>query len=177
MASRLKALFRDVEPVEITAMKLLEGKSPHEIAQLLPRFTTLQEQGEHPAFGILTDVATGRVYAIRSGYLPHEVTEIKGVRYKTGTMTRATARAPGDVWDRLGAHVEGQAAAFMHKESLGEAVLVMNAATPCKGRNQDGCLFSLPFMLHAGARLTVYNKYGKPFLFVGVSVPTPEEPS
>lgn len=164
-AARLKALFQSVEPLEITGIDLT-GKTPQEIARMLPRFTTLQLRKENPACGILVDVSTGRAFALRSGFTPESEGVFNGIRFKKGTMTQETANEAGTVWRRLGAHVEGQAAAFMRKREMREAVLYINASTPCQldGR---GCLFKLPDLLSEGAGLTVYNKNGRPFPFMG----------
>src|SRR5437773_2527690 len=92
-AARLKDLFKDVEPVEITGNIDLQGKSPQEIARMLPRFTTIQEEGGNPAFGILVDPKTGRAWALRSGFSPDIEETIKGLRFRTGTMTQEAALA------------------------------------------------------------------------------------
>ena len=168
-AVRLKALFQVVEPLEIIGLDLT-GKTPQEIARLLPRFTTLEEEGGNPACGILVDVKSGKAFALRSGYSPDRQEMLNGIAFKRGTMTRSVAVSAGGIWQILGSHVEGQAAAFMRKAGITEAVLYINASTPCKGQNGIGCLYLLPLMLPPAAGLTVYNKHGKPFPFAGNSL-------
>lgn len=82
-------------------------------------------------------------------------------------MTREVAASAGEFWKALGSHVEAQAAAFMWKEETTEAVLYINASTPCLGRNGIGCLFLLPVLIPPAAKLTVFNKNGKAFPFEG----------
>jgi hypothetical protein len=172
-AAQLKAIFKGVEPIEITGTVDLRGKSPQEIPRLLPRFTAIQQAGGNPAFGILVDPKTGRVWSLRSGFSPDVVETVNGILFKSGTMTREVAQAAGGAWmqplNPLGAHVEGQAAAFMRKMDIADAILYINAGTPCYGRNRNGCLFKLPELLAEGSSLTVFNKNGRPFPFTGVS--------
>lgn len=167
-AARLKALFQSVEPIEITGLDLT-GKTPQEIARLLPRFTTLEEEGGNPACGILVDVQTRRAFAFRSGYSPDKDETLTGITFKRGTMTKDLAATAGPIWKALGSHVEGQAAAFMWKTGILEAILYINASTPCRGQNNVGCLYLLPVMLPPGASLSVYNKNGRLFPFSGSS--------
>jgi hypothetical protein len=163
-AARLRRLFASVEPVEVTAMVDLQDKTPREIARLLPRFTTMQQSG-NAAFAFLVDNGTGRIFALRSGLAPYLHETLNGIPFKTGTMTRATAEAAGGVWGRpgnpLGAHVEGQAAAFMRARGIMDATLYINATNPCYGTR--GCYASLPTMLAEGSTLTVFNKNGRQF--------------
>jgi hypothetical protein len=171
-ATRLRELFRGVEPVEVTGMINLAGQSPQEIGRMLPRFTTSQQEGENPAFGLLVDNGTGRVFALRSGLSPHVQEMVNGIPFRMGTMTRATAEAAGGVWGQernpLGAHLEGQAAAFMRAQGIAAVTLYINATTPCLG--PGGCLESLPLMLAEGSTLTVFNKRGRPFpTFTGIA--------
>lgn len=163
--ARLKAVFESVEPVEVVGLSLA-GKTPEEIVRLLPRFTTLEEEEGNPACGLLVDTRSGRVYALRSGFSPHKSETLNGIQFKKGTLTKAVAASAGIVWKTLGAHVEGQAAAFMRRMEIREAVLYLNASNPCKLAG-EGCLFKLPELLSAGARLTVYNKRGRAFVFEG----------
>jgi len=169
--ARLKELFQDVDPIEITGSLDLCNKSPLEIAALLPSFTTIQEAGGNPAFGLLFDPKTRRVWSLRSGFSPHFEESVKGIRFKSGIMTREVAQSAGAPWwdDRvpLGAHIEGQAAAFMRKANMTDAVLYINSAAPCKWDGR-GCMFNLPELLAAGATFVVFNKNGKTFSFTGL---------
>jgi hypothetical protein len=169
-AARLKALFQNVEPVEITGIDL-RGKSPPEIARMLPRFTTLQQEGGNPAFGFLVDNLTGGVFALRSGFTPHVTEVVNGIRFRTGTMTQAMAEAAGGAWSQpgnpLGAHIEGQAAVFMRAQGIIDATLFINGSTPCKVGG-TGCLFRLPELLGESATLTLFNKNGRRFHFTGL---------
>jgi hypothetical protein len=171
-ATRLKGLFKDVEPIEITGAIDLSGKTPQEIARLLPRFTTLQQVGVNPAFGILVDPKSGRAWALRSGFAPETVETLNGLPFKSGTMTRDVAQAAGGAWgDRqvpLGAHLEGQGAAFMRKMDISEAALFINGSTPCRNNGQ-GCFFRLPELLAEGSTMTVFNKNGRAFPFTGTA--------
>lgn len=169
-AARLKRLFQNVEPVEIIGSIDLHGKSPQEIARVLPRFTAIQEEGGNPAFGILSDPKTGRAWSLRSGFSPESVERIKGIPFKSGTMTPEVAEAAGGVWSQsglpLGAHIEGQGAAFMRRMDITDAVMYINGGTPCQ-RGGRGCLFKLPELLAEGSTLSVFNKNGRQFLFTG----------
>lgn len=171
-AARLKALFEDVSLLEITGVDL-RGKTPQEIVRLLPEM-----RGDNPVRAILIDVGTGRAYGVRSGWLADPVEEHNGLLFRNGNIGPEVARPAGRVWESLGHHVEAQAAAFMRKVGIAEAVLCINAANPCYQKG-DGCFFRLHEMLAEGAKLTVYNKYGEtfsrkhrwPFSFAG----TPDE--
>ncbi len=171
-AARLKGLFGDIDPIEITGSVDLRGKSPQDIARMLPRFTTIRQEGGNPAFGILVDPLTGRAWSLRSGFSPDVVETIDGIPFRTGTMTREVAQAAGGAWAQqrvpLGAHVEGQAAAFMRRAGIAGAVLHINGSTPCKNGG-IGCSFLLPELLAEGSTLTVFNKNGRAFSpFVGL---------
>jgi hypothetical protein len=163
--AKLARLFADVEPVEVTGRVNLEGRTPQEIGQMLPRFTTIQQEGSNPAFGLLVDNRTGRVFALRSGLSPQVQETVNGIPYKTGTMTRATAEAAGGIWGDprrpLGAHIEGQAAAFMRAKGITDATLYINGTTPCLGPR--GCFNNLPTLLAERSTLTVFNKRGRQF--------------
>jgi hypothetical protein len=169
-AARLKILFQDMNPVEVTGIDL-RGQSRQAIGRLLPRFTTIQQEGGNPAFGLLIDNQSGRVFALRSGFSPHLCETVNGITFRTGTMTQATAEAAGGAWSQpgnpLGAHVEGQAAAFMRARTIFDATLYINGSTPCNVGG-TGCLFRLPELLAEGATLTVYNKNGRRFTFTGI---------
>jgi hypothetical protein len=136
-SDRLKRVFRDVDPIEITGIVDLQGKNPQEIARILPKFTTIQEKGGNPSFAILTDPKTGRAWSLRSGFSPEIVETFNGMKFKTGIMTKDVAQTAGGSWAQrdnpLGAHVEGQAAAFMRKMEISEGVLYINSSTHCKG--------------------------------------------
>ena len=164
-AARLRGLFEDVEPVEVTGRINLEGRSPQDIARMLPRFTTIQQEGGNPAFGLLVENQTGRVFALRSGLSPQIEETVNGIPFRTGTMTRAIAEAAGGVWAQarnpLGAHIEGQTAAFMRAQGITDSTLYINGTTPCHGAK--GCFANLPTMLAEGSRLTVFNKRGRQF--------------
>jgi hypothetical protein len=168
-SDRLTELFKEVDPIEITDIDF-RGKTPQEIVYFLPKFTEMQAGSANPAFGILMDPATGRAWGLRSGLSPLTVETIKGIRYRCGTMTNEVVTAAGGAWFGaevpLGAHVEGQAAAFMRKMSITKAVLYINAGTPCK-QDGVGCFYQLPEMLAEGATLLVYNKRGRPFSYTG----------
>jgi nucleic acid/nucleotide deaminase of polymorphic system toxin len=162
-AGRLRKLFADIQPIEVTERINLKSMKPQEIAQLLPRFTAFQQGGENPAFGLLVDTHSERIFTLRSGFSPHIEETINGLPFRTGTMTRATAEAAAGVWgdaiQPLGAHIEGQAAAFMRAQRITDAVLYINATTPC--RISRGCWESLPIMLAEGSTLTIFNKRGR----------------
>ena len=168
-SARLKALFANVEPVEVMGIEP-QGKTPQQIASLLPRFTTLQQQGSNPAFGLLFDPQSKRIWALRSGLSPQIEETLNGIRFKSGTMTQAVAKSAGGVWGQagnpLGAHIEGQAAAFMRKKGIIAAVLYINGSTPCLGPR--GCKENLQELLAEDATLTVYNKNGRRFFFTGL---------
>lgn len=171
-AATLKALFEFIDPIEITGSVDLQGKSPLEIAQMLPRFTTLQQEGTNPAFGILVDSKTGRAWSLRSGLSPKVIEEFLGIKFRTGTLAPQVLRAAGGAWANpvvpLGSHVEGQAAAFMRKMAIEEAVLYINGSMPCKNGGL-GCYYRLPELLAENSRLTVYNKRGRAFLYTGIA--------
>jgi hypothetical protein len=171
-AARLKGLFKDVEPVEITNSIDLRGKSPQEIARMLPRFTAVQREGENAAFGILVDPKTGRAWSLRSGFSPDVVETVNGIPFKSGTMSREVAEAAGGAWSQpglpLGAHIEGQGAAFMRRMDITDAIMHINGSTPCQ-RGGRGCSFKLPDLLAEGSTLTVFNKNGRPFSFTGTA--------
>jgi hypothetical protein len=100
------------------------------------------------------------------------VETVNGILFKSGTMTREVAQAAGGAWAQervpLGAHVEGQAAAFMRRMDITEAVLYINGSTPCKNFG-IGCHFRLPELLAEGSSLTVFNKNGRRLVpFVGL---------
>lgn len=165
-SARLRDLFAAVDPLEVTELVDLAGRTAAEIAQLLPRFTTVQQEGTNPAFGLLVDPRSGRAWSLRSGFDPTSVETFNGIPYRSGTMTRETAHGAGGPWAQervpLGAHVEGQAAAFMRKAGLLEAVLYINGSTPCRNGG-IGCFYRLPELLPEGATLLVYNKNGLAF--------------
>lgn len=166
----MRSLFAEVEPIEITDKALLE-ENPEELARRLPRFTSIQEAGGNPAFGLLVDPKSGRIWALRSGLSPLVEETFNGIRFKSGIMTRPIATQAGGVWGQpgnpLGAHLEGQAVAFMRKTELMEAVLYINGSTPCL--SPGGCKANLPVLLAANATLVVYNKNGRQFDFTGVA--------
>lgn len=167
---RLKELFQDVDPIEITGTIDLSGKTPLEIAALLPRFTTLQQQGENPAFGILVDPATGRMWSLRSGLSPDEEETWKGIRFKTGTLTKEMALLAGEPWwdyeVPLAGHLEGQSAAFMRKMEVQAAILYTNSGAPCKQKGK-GCFHHLHRLLAERTTLIIFNKNGRQFSFTG----------
>jgi hypothetical protein len=157
-AARLKELFQDVNPPEITNVDL-GGKTFQEIFQLLPPYG-----GENPVFGILV-TNEGRAYGLRSGWALIR-SEHNGILFQKGNVSQRVAKSAGVVWERLGFHVEAQAAAFMRKAEITEAVLYINANNPCYDFG-EGCFFKLPIMLAEGTRLTVVNKWGNSFPFLG----------
>lgn len=125
---------------------------------------------DNPAFGLLIDQAAGRVFSLRSGLSPAVEETLNGIRFKTGIMSREVVEAAGGLWGNplrpLGAHLEGQAAAFMRKDDIRDAILHINMTTPCLG--PSGCKQCLPQLLAAGAYLVVCSKNGRRFPFHGI---------
>jgi hypothetical protein len=160
VAARLRDLFRDVNPPEITGIDL-RGQIPQEIIQLLPKYG-----GKNPVYGILVDEATGRAYGLRSGWSLGAST-FNGIPFQKGNISNQVAAAAGGPWKDLGNHVEAQAAAFMRKSGITEASLYINSGNPCY-QGGTGCYFRLAEMLAEGSRLKVFNKNVKLFLFTGI---------
>lgn len=168
-AQRLKTLFKGIKTLEVTGVVDLQGKTPLEIAQLLPKFTDMSQDDSNPACGFL--VANGRIFTLRSGLSPHVKETLNGLPFQSGLLTVDLADAAGGLWSQVGkplaGHIEGQAAAVMLSEGITDAVLYINGSTPCLGPR--GCRTNLPFLLEERARLIVYNKRGKSFPFVGTA--------
>src|SRR5271166_693627 len=97
-AARLKGLFKDVSPVEVTVIVDLQGKLPSEVAQMLPKFTVIEQEESNPAFGLLVDVNSGRIFSLRSGLSPHIKESFDGILFKSGIMSKDMAVAAGGVW-------------------------------------------------------------------------------